>query len=486
MFAFNSVLGRPERKLLVPYEGSSGDEGKTDSAAGSSQQGGGDVEKWSGRFKSATLAEELDKLGHKSFVPSTERKILWAVDLYKHWRWSRMSVAPAPDVNLMQGDIDGLNLNKACLAHSLCAFLSEIRRKDGQEFGGKGLYNLVILLQFHLEKRGFMWRLVEDPEFKKVRFTVDNLMKECCADRCSVSSSSSAISLSDEDKMWRLGVLGDDTPEKLRNTVMFLLGVCCALRRGQEHRDLRAPGFDPQVRICSEGGVEYLQYTQDARSKTNQGGLTRRKFVPKCVKVPKSPDEDRDLVRLYKKYVGLLPKPTKVSALYRYPLSSSRCMPCQWYSEKPIGVNCLKKMVANLTKEAGLSGRYTNHSLRVTAATRMYCSGIDEQVIKEITGHKSDSVRSYKKTSETLLREASLSTMCSREVADLSKDVVEPEKKVKVEEVQLLGPRGKSVHGRVCVDDVCSGGCEILKKLDTKIDQKAIKKMKLSLKYRKR
>ncbi len=179
-----------------------------------------------------TPEEELDKLGRKSFTPSTERKIEWAVDLYKQWWWSRMTHSVL-DINVMQGDICGLNLNKASLAYSLCAFLNEIRRKDGQEFAGKGLYNIVILLQFHLEKRGFMWHLVEDPEFKRVRFTVDNLMKERCADQSSVSCSSSAISMSDEDKMWRAGVLGDDSPEKLRNTVMYLLGVCYTLRGGR-------------------------------------------------------------------------------------------------------------------------------------------------------------------------------------------------------------------------------------------------------------
>ncbi len=41
------------------------------------------------------------------------------------------------------------------------------------------------------------------------------------------------------------------------------------------------------------------------------------------------------------------------------------------------------------------------------------------------------------------------------------------------------------MHGRVCTEDVCTGGCELLKKIDKKIDQKAVKKMKLSLKYRK-
>ena len=43
-----------------------------------------------------------------------------------------------------------------------------------------------------------------------------------------------------------------------------------------------------------------------------------------------------------------------------------------------------------------------NHSLRATAATRLYQSGIDEQLVMERTGHRSlEGVRSYKRTSDT-------------------------------------------------------------------------------------
>ena len=47
---------------------------------------------------------------------------------------------------------------------------------------------------------------------------------------------------------------------------------------------------------------------------------------------------------------------------------------------------------------AGFPGFYTNHSLRDTAMTRMYHSGIDEQIIQEVTGHRSVAVREYKRT----------------------------------------------------------------------------------------
>ncbi len=75
--------------------------------------------------------------------------------------------------------------------------------------------------------------------------------------------------------------------------------------------------------------------------------------------------------------------------------------------DSPIGVNTLRNTVKELYAEAGLEGFYSNHSLRSTAATRMYQARIDEQLVCEITGHRSNSVHSYKCTSDHLKRCAS-------------------------------------------------------------------------------
>ena len=48
-------------------------------------------------------------------------------------------------------------------------------------------------------------------------------------------------------------------------------------------------------------------------------------------------------------------------------------------------------------KEAGFVGQYTNHSGKVTCATRLFKENIDEQLIKRQTGHRSDAVRAYKR-----------------------------------------------------------------------------------------
>ena len=84
--------------------------------------------------------------------------------------------------------------------------------------------------------------------------------------------------------------------------------------------------------------------------------------------------------------------------LYLTPLSKPKGK--VWYSKVPMGHNTLGKIIM---KEAGFEGHYTNHSLRVTSATRLFDAEVDEQLIMTRTGHSStDGVRAYKRTSDKL------------------------------------------------------------------------------------
>ena len=73
-----------------------------------------------------------------------------------------------------------------------------------------------------------------------------------------------------------------------------------------------------------------------------------------------------------------------------------------------MGINQLKKMLPELSKKAGIGIRYTNHSLRATAITRMFSGEIDEKIIAEASGHRSlKALRAYEHTSQQKLQNAS-------------------------------------------------------------------------------
>ncbi len=122
------------------------------------------------RFKKATSNAELDQLSGKKFALNTDRKITWAVDLFNNWRDERMKDPDCP-TEILWCSLKDPTLNKAHLCRTLCSFVNEVRRKDRQEYPGKTLYDLVLCLQFHLEKKGMFWKLIDDEEFVQLKFT---------------------------------------------------------------------------------------------------------------------------------------------------------------------------------------------------------------------------------------------------------------------------------------------------------------------------
>ena len=52
----------------------------------------------------------------------------------------------------------------------------------------------------------------------------------------------------------------------------------------------------------------------------------------------------------------------------------------------------LKKIM----QEEGIEGHFRNHSLHKSTATRLFEQGVDPQLIKEQTGHKSEAIMRYK------------------------------------------------------------------------------------------
>ena len=85
-----------------------------------------------------------------------------------------------------------------------------------------------------------------------------------------------------EQVLWEKGILGEDSPDKLRQTVFFLIGVRFGLRGLKEQYDLRRYP-DSQINIVKIDGKDTLVY-REFQSKTRQGGyLTGEKIQQGCL-----------------------------------------------------------------------------------------------------------------------------------------------------------------------------------------------------------
>ena len=88
------------------------------------------------------------------------------------------------------------------------------------------------------------WRpglnVFEEPTFKHFQDYLDAEMKRLT--NIGVGSTvkqAEPLCEDQEQKLWNLGLLGEDSPSVLLNTMVFLIGKDFSLRSGREHRNLK-------------------------------------------------------------------------------------------------------------------------------------------------------------------------------------------------------------------------------------------------------
>ena len=335
--------------------------------------------------------------------------------MYNDWRDERLATLQY-NYSIHSSDLRSLEkLTKPEFAESLCLFIPEVRKRSGEHYPGKTLYQMVIAIQSFLNNSKIPWKLIDGPEFIEVRTVLDNVMMERTEMNLGVNSrQADLITVEMENDLWRRGFLGEDTPDKLRTTVYFVLGINCYLRSIQDHYNLRrwSPDEESQIKFDRINGKRCFVYKEDTVSKTHDGGLADMKNDRKEVVVFPNEDFDRDPVRLVDKYLGLCP-PQYVKKNF-YLQSLRKPTPATWYGYQVVGEKSIGKIVSDLMASAGYKGYFTGHSLRRSGTTRLSNAGVPTKIIKECTGHRSDAVNKY------LVTSAHQKEACSRIVSGKS------------------------------------------------------------------
>ena len=313
---------------------------------------------------------------------------------------------------------------------------------------------MVVALQKYLNVNKLKWKLIEGEEFDEMRTVLDNVMQERTAANIGVvKRQAGLITYEYEDSLWSKGVLGEDTPDKLRHTVLFLLGMNVCLRAVEEHYQLRRDSVKEPGQlsfVTNPRGVRCILYQEDSITKTHDGGLKDMRRDRKTVWIyPHKTDINRCPVRLIEKYLSLCPKNCKKSNFYLQSLQ--RITPQQWYSVQVVGQNTIGKVVKNLMKDAGISGFFTNHSARRTGGTRLFRAGVQRKLVKETTGHSSDAVDKYQLTSDEQ-REKISEIIAGRHTSEVC-EVRQPMRQLKSCEDQDKGLAKVTVSDGSCNDN---------------------------------
>ena len=197
-----------------------------------------------------------------------------------------------------------------------------------------------------------------------------------------------AVNNEKEELFWSKGLFGQSSARSLLNTVYFYNGKLFGLR-ASEHRSITLAN----IRVFDD----FIKFEENV-SKTFHGGICDLKYVPRSVTHichPKGQSHERCLVELYRLYIGLCETVGKdISAFYFKPKPRTL-----GFYKVPVVINSLNKILPDLYCAVGIKKK-TAHCLRVTCASRLFQSGVDEKLIRERTGHVSNALFKYEKASE--------------------------------------------------------------------------------------
>ena len=129
----------------------------------------------------------------------------------------------------------------------------------------------------------------------------------------------------------------------------------------------------------------------------------------------------RCLVELYRKYLFLGPRGS-----YHWPRFYVQTDPKwepgsdYWYTNRPVGKILWGGYIEDMMKRGCVEGNFKNHSMRKSTCTRLFRKGVDPQLIKEQSGHKSEAVMLYKKSNLKQKKEVSdMLSVLPREIEEI-------------------------------------------------------------------
>ena len=301
-------------------------------------------------------------------------------------------------------DIEPTHLNEL-----LCAFLVEVKKKDGEEYEPTTLRSFISSFDRHLKNKDYPTTIIEGQEFRKTRETLTAKQKEL-KKAGKGNAPNSARNLTDEevDILYSKDLLGSATSEALLNTIWLNNTQYFGLRGCEEHRKMK--WGDVKLYVSSDG-TEYLEHNE-RQTKTRTGAEPRdvRKVKPKMFAVVGS---DRDPVNFYRIYASKRPAEflNDDSPFYlainhtKNPQSSLK----PWFKAAPMGVNKLNSLMKTMAEKGQLnSSNLTNYSARKRFMKKLNDNNVPPTHIMQISGHKNvQSLNNYSALSENQQRRIS-------------------------------------------------------------------------------
>ncbi|CAG2216012.1 unnamed protein product [Mytilus edulis] len=347
--------------------------------------------------------EEIKKILIEKDSKNTRRSTDSSVRTFKSYL--REKNLPEDFENLPNNELDSI----------LFRFYPEARTENGELYKKSSLFSLRHGINRHLSNFDSGKDIVHDTDFKDSNKVFLATTKDLKRQGKGGINHYPPIELSDLNKLYEYFDVNNNVQlqEKVFVDLMLYFG-----RRGRENiHELKITDF---AATTDADGRVYIYMSSDELTKNHQqdeNTADGRMYAS---------DDDLCPVRSFRLYTSHL-RGNKCDRLFQRP--STKMNSVKWYDSIPMGHNTIGNLMPTISGKAGLSVRYTNHSLRATSVHVLDNIGkFASRHIMTVTGHKSEaSLKTYtgytgdeikKNMSDTIsdtLRKPPTKKLCVRE-----------------------------------------------------------------------
>lgn len=276
-------------------------------------------------------------------------KFTFGVNAWKQWVTTKNAELEKTSrrVKLFKPEI--LQLTADELNYSLCLFVKEVRKPNGQEYAPDTIYYLCLGIQQYLFENARIDNIFCDSYYEKFTDCLDEVAKKFSV---LYNDSHYIVTRVEEEHLWESKQLGAHSPHVLLSTLMFFNTKHFNLTTVDEHMQL---SFSHIMKHWKRNP------NQPGAAKTPGSRNVLLRFYPPQVSTTDTPprkkkvyeqqeNEDNPLrcpVKLYEFYLSKCPESVKTRNDVFYLLPERSCVPDSpvWYSTMPLPRAALEKML---------------------------------------------------------------------------------------------------------------------------------------------
>ena len=303
-------------------------------------------------------------------------------------------------------DKEAKAFSKEELATLLVSYIPRARKENGDDYKSSSLethIRSIVRKCFLLHNENSPvplspWNFDKESQWISARNSLSNVMKNLQTRQEDIPSKAVPLSVEEINAIFLHKIVAPDHPKGLQLRWYLTLALATAQREAW-HVDLKWSTIleAKKNEKTTSAGLKYWEIPIFL-DKNHKGGL---KFSHSFHTIVQN-TEDKSRCFMYLTELMIEKRPNSIKTPDRAYLRPNGSDSGNWYSNQPVGKTKISGWIGDIMKTVFSAQimeekKYTNHSLRATAATILFHAGFDEQLIAAITKHKSlAGLRSYK------------------------------------------------------------------------------------------